>query len=183
MASAGKKTLIGCGGILGFIGLALALFVIFSGPGSAPPHPFDTFQMDGEACYAAFNGKSPSGFDHIWVLKSQDLKAWWGPNGMRAEAEMLIDSGDPKIINEVLAVAGSASASPNHVQTLSKGRIYHILLFNKSRSTYAHLRFEYRSKQRNGETTFYLVTDFNGAHPVKDTPEFLAFEQRRLQKE
>ncbi len=76
MASAGKRTLIGCGGILGFFGLALAIFAVFSGPGSAPPHPYDTFRMDGEACDAAFRGKSSYGFDHIWVLRHTAKINW-----------------------------------------------------------------------------------------------------------
>jgi len=178
-----KKSLLGCGTVIGAMVVAILLFVIFSGPGKAPAHPFDDFTMDGEACIAAFDGKDTLGFDHIWVLRSPDLQAWWGPNGMRADAELILDSDDRRLISELLGTVGASSKSPNHVRTLSQGIIYHVLLFSPARSAYAHLRFDYRSEQRDGSTTFFVSTYFNGAKPVKDCPEFSKFVSSFLLKQ
>jgi len=177
-----KGGLIGCGGLLVLIGIAIVALIAFSGAGNAPAHRFDSFSRNPDACIGAFDGRNASTFTHIWVLHSPDLKAWWGPNGMRADADLILDSDDSEIIKAVIDHAGSTSRSPNHVRTLSTGRIYHVLLFDEPRRIYAHLRFAYRSEQANGSTVFSLVTDHDGATPVKDCPQFLDFETRYLGK-
>jgi hypothetical protein len=156
------------------------VITIMSRPGKAPPHVFDTFRRDPEACYNAFNGRNSPPFSHIWILRSPDLNAWWDPNVLRAEAELILDSDDQEVIKEVLSQNGSSVDTANHVRTLPKGRIYHVLLFNKPMRIYAHLRYSYRSEQADGSTMFFLVTDHNGASPVKDCPGFLEFERRYL---
>ncbi len=104
---------------------------------------------------------------------------------MRAESKLLVDSDDQEMIRSILACAGSSGtgilATGDHVRTLPKGRIYHVLLFNRARRVYAHLRFSYRSEQSDGSTAFFLVTDHDGSTPVKDCPKFLDFEKRWLQ--
>jgi hypothetical protein len=180
MNKTARGAFIGCGGVLALLGIAIIGLTVLSGPSEAPPHKYDSFRKDPDACIAAFDGRRSPAFSHIWVLHSPDLEAWWGPNGLRAEAEMILDSADQEVIGELLTHSGATSRSPNHARTLPEGRIYHVLLFNESQRVYAHLRFSYRSEQSDGTTTFNLVTDFNGASPVKDCPGFLEFEKRRL---
>lgn len=175
-----KGLSIGCGTVLALLGIALLALMALSGPGEAPPHEFDSFRMDPDACMAAFDGRNAPGFSHIRVLHSPDLKAWWSPNGLRAEADLVLDSADPEVIRELLAHTGASPRSPLHTRTLREGRIYHVLLFSESQKTYAHLRFSYRSQQSDGTTVFKLVTDHDGASPVKDCPGFLQFEKRWL---
>lgn len=155
----------------------MVALIAFSGPGKAPAHRFDSFHRDPDACINAFDGRDAKAFTHIWVLRSPDLKSWWAPNGLRADADLILDSEDPEIIQAVLAHTKASAGVSNHVRTLSQGRIFHVLLFNEPRRTYAHLRFSYRSKQADGSTVFMLVTNDNGASPVKDCPGFLEFEK------
>ena len=180
MTKAVKRILIGCGVILTLIGIAIVLVIVYSNPGKASAHRFDSFKMSPEACINAFNGQGGSAFTHIWILSSPDLKAWWGPNGIRADADLVLDSDDSEVIEAVLAHTGRSSGSPNHVRSLSKGRIYHVLLFDELRGVYAHLRFSYRSEQVDGSIVFKVVTDHNGANPVKDCLGFLEFEKQYL---
>ena len=182
-----KGSLIGCGGIIAILAIAVVALVLATRPGQAPPHRLDGYRMNAGACLEAFEGRNSIRFDHIWILKSPDLQAWWGPNAMRAEAKLLLDSDDREIIQDIVACAGSAGtgilASGDHGRTRAKGRIYHVLLFDHARREYAHLRFSCRSKQADGTTVFSLITAHDGATPVKDCPKFLDFEKRRLSNE
>lgn len=99
---------------------------------------------------------------------------------MRAEADLIVDSSNPELIQDAISVAGAPGDNQNHVRLLSEGRIYHVLLFRTKEHSYAHLRFSYRSSQADGSITFSEVTDFNGAEPVKDCPGFVDFEKRWL---
>ncbi|BDS07409.1 hypothetical protein NT6N_24490 [Oceaniferula spumae] len=167
-------------GGIAFLIIAIIAFALLSNPGKAPRHKFDSFKIDYESCINAFEGKRTKEFTHMWVLHSSDLKAWWDPNGMRAEADLILDTPDQYAIGTLLSHARQSHRSPNHVRTLSSGRIYHVLLFNENRHTYAHLRFAYRSEQADGTTVFSLVTDHRGAHRVKDCPSFIDFESKFL---
>ena len=175
-----KGSLLGCGGLLVLFVLAVVALIIFSEPGHAPAHKFDSFRKNPASCIKAFDGRGDGGFTHIWILRSPDMTAWWDPNGLRAEAEFILDSDDPAIIRSLLSCCDTPSSLPNHVRTLREGRVYHVLLFNETRQDYAHLKLEYRSQQSDGSTTFALVTDFDGARPVKDCPKFSEFEKRWL---
>lgn len=176
-----KVAFLGCGGILALLGVVIIALPLFSGPGTAPPHKFDWFRLEPDACINAFDGRGGSDFSHIWILRSPDLEAWWDPNGLRAEADLILDSADRKVIKELLACTSVDSQLHNSVRTLREGRIYHVLLFNEDREIYAHLKFEYRSEQRDGTTAFSVRTDFDGGGGLtKDCPGFLEFEKRIL---
>jgi hypothetical protein len=102
---------------------------------------------------------------------------------MRAEADLILDTNDPQIIGELLDVTTSdGRLDERQKRTLRDGRIYHALLFNTSKKSYAHLRFEYRSQLKNGTTEFCVLTDFHGATPVKLASRFGDFEKHRLIK-
>ena len=146
-------------GALFLMGVGITILVLATGPGKAPPHPFDSFTRADEIGEKVFSGKGDSTyFDHIWILSSPDLNAWWEPNGMRAEAELIVDSDNPELIHDAVSTAGSGAATDNQVRTLKEGRIYHVLLFNTRRAEYVHLRFSYRSEQKDGSVVFQGVT-------------------------
>jgi len=174
-----SKSLVSILKLITLSGLTIFSFISCSDPSGAPAHKFDAFRLDADSCTKAFQGQSIASFTHIWVLSSPNLKAWWNPNGMRAEAKLILDSSDPKFINALLSSNASANRSPNHVRTLPSGRIYHVLLFNELRKTYAHIRYSYRSKQADGSTVFNLVSG-SPSNSVKDCPSFENFEKKYL---
>lgn len=171
--------------------LAIVCLLLLSGPDKAPAHPFDNYRRtpraDGSALFgpgSSYAGHGPHNvdFDHIWILRSPDLQAWWGPNGTRAEAELILDSKDPGIIREILDLtAAPEGAFPEGTRTLPEGRIYHVLLFSTTEEIYGHLRFEYRCGQEDGSIMFQLRSAYDGASPVRFCPAFAEFERRRLE--
>lgn len=174
------KLINGCSILFYLLVLLLAALVIriaWTEPGTAPRHAFDLYRPDPQLSSDAFDGKDYDEFDHVWILRSPDLKAWWHPNGMRAEADLIMDSADLEIIREILKISGSEQPLEYPGPVSGEG-YYHVLLFNQKKQKYAHLRYQFGPLPGKSTKGFALTTYFDGSTPVKIRKSFIDFEEK-----